>query len=243
MMTLLARRSISYLVWALAPAIGSASLLLFGVFLFFGPLNFIHLGLPLGKAVIFDSFLCLVFFAQHSGMVRKSFQDRLSVIVSPRFSRAIYGIVSGMTLIVFVLFWQSTTPAICSVTGMLRPILRTMFAAAGVGFVWGVLALGSFDAFGTQPILADLKGKKSAPLFLSLAGPYRWVRHPLYSAAIAMLWSYPDLTADRLLLNVTWSLWIVLATFLEERDLVSAYGESYRQYQQKVPRLFPWRIP
>ena len=34
-------------------------------------------------------------------------------------------------------------------------------------------------------------------------GPYRWVRHPLYLTTLLMIWSYPDLTADRLLNSQT----------------------------------------
>jgi protein-S-isoprenylcysteine O-methyltransferase Ste14 len=57
-----------------------------------------------------------------------------------------------------------------------------------------------------------------------------------------MIWSYPDMTLDRLLFNLLFTIWIVMGTLLEERGLVAAYGEAYRSYRRKVPMLIPWRI-
>ena len=54
-----------------------------------------------------------------------------------------------------------------------------------------------------------------------------------------MIWASPDVTADRLLFNVLWSIWMVVATRLEERDLAADFGEAYREYQRSVPMLVP----
>ncbi len=56
-----------------------------------------------------------------------------------------------------------------------------------------------------------------------------------------MLWSCPDLTADRLLFNVLWTVWICVRAVLEEADLVADFGEKYIDYQSKVPMWIPWR--
>jgi hypothetical protein len=47
----------------------------------------------------------------------------------------------------------------------------------------------------------------------------------------------------RLELAVLWTAWILVATLLEERDLVTDFGEAYRQYCKRVPMLIPWRGP
>jgi hypothetical protein len=57
-----------------------------------------------------------------------------------------------------------------------------------------------------------------------------------------MIWSNPELTLDRLLFNLIFTIWVIIAILLEERDLVSAYGDAYRSYQSKVPMLIPFRI-
>jgi len=73
----------------------------------------------------------------------------------------------------------------------------------------------------------------------TVRGPYRWVRHPLYLFCLLMIWAYPHMTMDRVLFNVLFTVWIVVGTVLEERDLVVAFGDSYREYQRKVPMLLP----
>lgn len=60
---------------------------------------------------------------------------------------------------------------------------------------------------------------------------------------LVLIWSSPHVTTDRLLFSITWTLWVILGTCLEERDLVAESGETYRQYQKTVPMLIPWRGP
>jgi len=77
------------------------------------------------------------------------------------------------------------------------------------------------------------------PMPITVAGPYRWVRHPLYLFMILMIWSCPDLTADRLLFNLLWTVWVAIGSYFEERDLIIEFGDVYREYQKRVPMLIP----
>lgn len=226
-----------------ASLFGGASLLLMGVFLFRGPFNVVDLNLSTGGALVFDGALCLAFFLQHSGMVRKSFQRELGAFVPEHFHGAIFAIASGAVLFALLLLWQPTEPILASADGLLRWLLHGVFFSAVLGFVWGIRALGSFDAFGIRPIRTALHDKAFRDVPFTIRGPYRWVRHPLYACFLVLLWSYPNVTADRLLLDFSWTLWIIVGTVLEERDLVIEFGESYLKYQQQVPMLLPIRIP
>jgi protein-S-isoprenylcysteine O-methyltransferase Ste14 len=57
---------------------------------------------------------------------------------------------------------------------------------------------------------------------------------------ILMIWSCPDLTRDRLLFNLLWTVWIVIGSYFEEIDLIAEFGDAYREYQKRVPMLVPF---
>lgn len=222
---------------------GGSSLLLLCMFLYLGPWVSVDLNLSTFAALGFDAVLCSVFFLQHSGMIRKSFQRKLGAIVPGHYHGAIFAIASGVVLIALILFWQPSHQIVAIANGPLRWILRGAFFLAILGFVWGVRSLGSFDVFGARPIKAEMYDKAPRELPLTIRGPYRWIRHPLYFFFLVLLWSNPEITADRLLLNSSWTVWIFVGSVLEERDLVSEFGGPYKEYQKQVPMLIPYRLP
>ena len=72
-------------------------------------------------------------------------------------------------------------------------------------------------------------------------GPYRWIRHPLYTFG-SLLWLNLSLLAD------LWGFvpflafsWILLArrTRLEEKELLLQFGEEYRRYMDRTGRYLP----
>ena len=232
----------AYLVIFLAYLFSGVSLVLFATFCYAGSFHLVRLGLDATGILFFDFCLSLVFFLQHSIMVRKSFRRYLSRFVPEAYLSATYAIFSGIVLFVAIILWQETSGALTAARGAFRLTLRAIFAASIGGFYWGTKALTFFDPFGVREILNHLHGRNPKVTPLSIKGPYRFVRHPLYFFAIIMIWSCPDLTLDRLLFNVLWTAWIYIGAFLEERDLETDFGEAYRQYKRKVPMIIPWRI-
>ncbi len=233
-----------YALAVLSIAIGAGSLILFAVFLYLGPFRLADLGFDLIEALAFNAFLCAVFFLQHSGMIRKATRRRMSRVVSERFLGAVFSIASGATLLILVLLWQETGLIFAAADGVYRWVLRAVFFVSVAVQAWGIWALKSADLFGTDSALRPAgPAPPAAPTPMVVRGPYRWVRHPLYLTTLLMIWSYPELTADRLLFNCLFTGWIFLGSVLEERDLVAAYGEAYRNYQRRVPMLIPYRTP
>lgn len=237
-----ATKFVAYSALVLAGLIGAASMLAFMIFLYAGPLGIVDLELSTALLLAWDALFCIAFFLQHSGMIRRSFRRGLARTIPPHYQGAFYTVASGTVLLALVLFWQESADTLVNLQGPLRWVVRAVFFLAAAGVVWGVRALGSFDAFGLDPILADLRGTHPSTLPFTVRGPYLWVRHPLYSVMILLIWSSPHLTVDRLLFNVLWTAWIVVGTVLEERDLVADFGDAYRDYQRRVPMLVPWRI-
>jgi len=63
-----------------------------------------------------------------------------------------------------------------------------------------------------------------------------------FTIASAMVLLVIEITADRMLFNGMWTLWIIAGAFLEERDLADFFGEAYLRYKKKVPMLIPKSI-
>jgi protein-S-isoprenylcysteine O-methyltransferase Ste14 len=196
---------------------------------------------PLSGILFWDGLLCLAFFLQHSGMVRRGFQDRISGIVPRRFHRALYSIASGLVLTGLVILWQPSGVHLFLLEGPFRLAAYAGTLLAIAVFVWGAFTLKSLDLFGLAAIQANLRGTPEPVSGFLVRGPYRWVRHPWYAAAILLIWSCVDVTADRLLFNVLWTGWICIGAWLEEKDLRAEFGDVYDEYRRRVPMLVPWR--
>jgi hypothetical protein len=48
------------------------------------------------------------------------------------------------------------------------------------------------------------------------------------------------MTVGHLVLALGMTAYILVGLWYEERDLLDAFGETYRLYQKRVPQLLPW---
>jgi protein-S-isoprenylcysteine O-methyltransferase Ste14 len=228
---------------ALTMVVGYTSLLAFFTFAFTGSFNLVRLGLSEPALLAHNAGLSLLFFIQHSTMLRTSFRRWFERFVRTEYHGAIYTMTSGALLLLLVVFWQESSHTLASAQGIPRWIMRGLFLLGILGFRWSLQALEKFDGFGIGPLLHLRRGttpRKNKPF--KIAGPYRYVRHPQYFCALLMIWSCPDLTTDRLLFNSLWTAYIIIGAIFEERDLTATFGQEYREYQAKVPMLVPYRF-
>ncbi|MSU65717.1 MAG: isoprenylcysteine carboxylmethyltransferase family protein [Opitutus sp.] len=76
---------------------------------------------------------------------------------------------------------------------------------------------------------------------LVTTGPYRWVRHPMYAAALILVTAASLLTANAVIGCGGLTMFVLLAarSRLEERRLAEKFGEAYRAYQRRTGRFLP----
>jgi protein-S-isoprenylcysteine O-methyltransferase Ste14 len=223
----------------LAAGFGGGSLVLFVYFLFFGVPFAINIAHSPAARLAWDCALCVAFFLQHSGMIRREAKKRLARQVPVIYHPALYSIASGIALFAVIFLWQPGDQLLSGLHGPLRWFLLGLSALAMAGFAWGAHSLREFDPFGTLALRALVRGVSPASGGFVARGPYRYVRHPLYLFTLVLIWATSSPSTDRLLFNVLWTAWVVGATKLEERDLLVHFGPAYRRYQARVPMLIP----
>jgi protein-S-isoprenylcysteine O-methyltransferase Ste14 len=110
----------------------------------------------------------------------------------------------------------------------------------GVGFalIAGLLLVWMFRTLGRNLTDTVVTRKQHT---LVTTGPYRWVRHPFYTAA-ALLVLANSLAAANWFFFVAGCLMfllLVIRTRKEEENLIARFGDDYRKYMQRTGRFVP----
>ena len=77
---------------------------------------------------------------------------------------------------------------------------------------------------------------------LVTSGPYRWIRHPLYTTGGVLLLAIGFMAANWFVLLFALVAVVALRVAvipLEERELVNKFGDEYRRYMARTGRLLP----
>jgi len=105
------------------------------------------------------------------------------------------------------------------------------------------ILVSTYVTFSKAMSKAPLDGRSLRTETLVVDGPYRYVRHPLYSGVVILLlgWSllldYSFLAVSTVLLLVWFN--FVVAPF-EEKELRAIFGEDYEHYAKRVPKIVPF---
>jgi protein-S-isoprenylcysteine O-methyltransferase Ste14 len=199
---------------------------------------------PLAEALAINLGLVLLFGLQHSVMARPAFKRLWTRIIPQAIERSTYVLLSCIVTFLLVWFWQGIDLVIWDVQQPLgRTLLWGLFAAGWLLVPATSLMIDHFDLFGTRQVWFYLRGREYVAPEFRIPGLYKWVRHPLYVGWALAFWATPTMTLGHLLFASSLSVYMVLASMIEERDLVRHFGHQYEDYQRHVgafvPRLRP----
>ncbi|MFH1341141.1 MAG: methanethiol S-methyltransferase [Pseudomonadota bacterium] len=194
----------------------------------------------LPTALLINLVLMSIFAVQHSGMARKGFKKLFARFASPAIERSTYVLLASLTLI--LLFWQwQPMPAV--VWNIENPVLAGVATAGGfLGWLivlYSTFLISHFELFGLTQVVAHFAGRMAEPVRFKTPGLYRLIRHPIYLGFIIAFWSTPTMTLGHLLFASVTTAYIFVGIYLEERDLVSMFGNEYRRYRERVAMLLP----
>ncbi len=115
----------------------------------------------------------------------------------------------------------------------------TRWVGVGIGFVCIPLLWSLFSSIGSN-ISETVLTKKDHRLIMT--GPYGWMRHPLYTVAMALFFSYSLIASNWWMLTFTAvGLVMIIALVIpkEEAELVAKFGQEYEAYRKRVGKLVP----
>jgi len=200
---------------------------------------------PIPAALAIDLVLLGLFAVQHSGMARPAFKRWWTQFVPLPIERSTFVLVSSLVLVLLFWQWRPLTMPLWNVESYLvRAGLYSLSALGWLLVLTGTFMINHFDLFGLNQVwlFANRRTAPNTP-FVTRAF-YRIVRHPLMLGFLIAFWATPTMSLGHLLFALMTTGYILIAVkYLEERDLVAHYGETYRDYQRRVPMLLPWPRP
>ena len=194
-----------------------------------------------GSAVLINACLLLLFALQHSIMARPVFKRRWMRIIPTVIERSSFVLLSSACLALLMWLWQPVGGIVWSVEDRVVKTILFILYLSGWGIVFlSTFLINHFDLFGLRQVWLYFSGKPYTSLSFRLPGLYKLVRHPLYLGFLIAFWSTPVMTIAHLLFATLTTVYIITAIQLEERDLVTHFGEKYRNYKKWAPMLIPF---
>lgn len=175
----------------------------------------------------------------HSVMASIGFKDFLYTLIgkpAERYYRLFYSIFSVISLLpvlaLGVMVPDQTLYTIPQPWATLTVIIQVI---AVLLLSYSLLQTGAFQFVGLSQAIG-LNKKET----LNTGGLYRYVRHPLYTFGLLVLWLTPTMSRNTLILYAAFTIYIIVGAWFEERKLERTFGEDYRAYKKRTPFLIPF---
>lgn len=116
-----------------------------------------------------------------------------------------------------------------------------------LGIIWCFRFISSKEFLGLAQIERFLNKEYSEEeldekMTFRIEGPYKYSRHPIYFFSIVFLLFRAEMDLFYLTVLIVFIAYFYIGSVYEEKKLVSIFGDDYREYQEKVPRIFPVKL-
>lgn len=180
-----------------------------------------------------DALLFSVFALHHSLFARDGVKRWLSRLVPAPMLRSVYVWLASALLIGVCLAWRPAGGEIYRNAGFLAVVHAGLQLLGILIIARAVRVIDALELAGIRP--------HSGSEALQIAGPYRSVRHPLYSGWLLVTFGAAHMTGDRLVFAGISAFYLLIAMPFEERSLRRTFGDAYADYARKVRyRLVPY---
>ncbi len=164
---------------------------------------------------------------------RKYFRTRLG----DRFIRGYRLLYNAFSIIsvtpIFWLFYILPDRPLYSIPTPWRNLMLIGQALSMVFLVVGVMQTDALAFVGIRQLFEDQPAQ-----FIS-SGLYRYVRHPLYFFGLLFLWLTPSASLNSFIIQLSFSSYLIVGAYFEEKKLAREYGQTYVDYKRVTPMFIP----
>jgi len=112
-----------------------------------------------------------------------------------------------------------------------------MLAGQGISVILLFVAVLQTDTLSFVGLRQLVEEEKSGKLVTD--GFYRYMRHPLYTFGLLILWLSPSITVNSFIVYLSLTIYILMGAYFEERKLLREFGQAYTDYKASTPMLIP----
>lgn len=217
-------------------AVGVANHLLFAVTVYF-LVGFLAGGEPpvQSGAVAWDWLLALQFAVVHSLLLLPAVRQQITNWIPDPFYGTLFCTATCATLLLAIGAWQSSSVVVWRADGPWRWLIQTAFVLTWPTLLYSISLTGLGYQTGFTPWWYWFRGQRPPRREFRPRSLYCVLRHPIYLSFLGLIWFTPVYTVDRLILNLVWTAYIYYGSVLKDRRLAYYLGETYRDYQTRVP--------
>ena len=189
----------------------------------------------------------IIFAVSHTALASHGAKAIAARLLGARVAEATYRLIYNALALVAVapalyLAWTLPDVELYRFPAPLDSIALILQGVAALGLAYSVYQMDWTFFVGLRQIIgppANTTLDSTSTAQLVTTGLHRYVRHPLYTTSLILLYLVSPMTLNRLALVVGIHVYFFVGSLFEERKLVREFGDAYRDYQRRVPRLFP----
>jgi predicted RND superfamily exporter protein len=182
-----------------------------------------------------DAGLAVQFAISHSVLLHPNVREWLGKWIPGPFYGCFYCCATCLSLLWLFSCWRASPVSVWAFEGPAALAIQIGFVLSWVGLLHSLSLTGLGWQTGLTPWLAWVRRRPAPRREFRPRSSYRLMRHPVYLSFLGLVWLTPVVSRDRAALIALWTVYIFVGSWLKDRRLEYYLGDTYREYQSRVP--------